>query len=101
MSAEGMPQYIVIDISELRVRSTFFKFIGFDCWHDYKSNPAVIELLVSADGIKEYITWSTIYLEFVNIIYKLAFFRKVYLIFVERRTLSVLYRSAWETLWLY
>ena len=66
MSAEGMPQYFIIDISQLRVRPTFFKFIGFDCWHDYKSNPAVIELLVSTDGTKEYITWSTIYLECVS-----------------------------------
>lgn len=61
-----MPQYIVIDISEIKNRPTFFKSVGFDCWHDYKTNPSMIEFLVSTDNKKEYITWSTIYMQLVT-----------------------------------
>ncbi|KAL4473196.1 hypothetical protein ABPG72_015577 [Tetrahymena utriculariae] len=63
MTEEGMPQSVIIDISKLADRPKFFKCVAFDCWHDYKTNPSIIEFLVSTDNVKEYITWSTIYLE--------------------------------------
>ena len=61
-----MPQFIIFDISKLTDRPKFFKCIGFDCWHDYNSNPYIIELLVSTDNKTDYITWSTIYAELVQ-----------------------------------
>lgn len=66
MSDEGMPQYICLDISKMTQRPKHFRSIAFDCWHDYKTNPATIQLLVSSDPIKNYITWSTFYLELVS-----------------------------------
>lgn len=67
MSEEGLPQFVVFDISAMRTRPKFFKSVAFDCWHDYKTNPAVIEFLVATDPSKDYITWSTFYLQLVSV----------------------------------
>lgn len=46
----------------MRQRPKQIKCFGFDCWHDYQTNPAVIELLVSTDA-ENYINWITLYPE--------------------------------------
>ena len=69
MSEEGLPQSIIIDITNMEQRPKFFKCIGFDFWHDYTSNPAIIELLVSTDECS-FITWTVLHTELViKIIY--------------------------------
>jgi len=45
-------------------RPVFYKCFGFYCWHDYPSNPSIIELLASTDG-KNFITWTVIHAELV------------------------------------
>ncbi|KAM3145479.1 hypothetical protein pb186bvf_002523 [Paramecium bursaria] len=62
MSLAGLPQSITLDLTEMQERPRFIKCFGFDCWHDYTSNPSVIELWVSTDG-ENFITWITIYPE--------------------------------------
>jgi len=47
MSEEGLPQSVTIDISHLADRPRAFKCIGWDCWHDYITNPATVEISVS------------------------------------------------------
>lgn len=46
------PQFVVLDLSQLRIRPEMFNLFGLDCWHDYPTNPALIELLVSHDAKK-------------------------------------------------
>jgi len=43
-------------------RPVFYKCFGFYCWHDYPSNPSIIELLASTDG-NNFITWTVIHAE--------------------------------------
>ncbi|KRX03428.1 hypothetical protein PPERSA_02807 [Pseudocohnilembus persalinus] len=62
MSEQGLPQHFIIDISELKNRPKFLKCVGFDAWHDYNTNPKVIELSLSVDN-ENFITWTTIYTE--------------------------------------
>ncbi|CAD8131752.1 unnamed protein product [Paramecium pentaurelia] len=62
MSLAGLPQYITLDLSQVQERPKFIKCFGFDCWHDYQSNPSVIELMVSLNG-ENFITWTTLYPE--------------------------------------
>ena len=45
-------------------RPRFYKCFGFYCWHDYPSNPSIIELLASTDG-QNFITWTVIHAELV------------------------------------
>lgn len=42
----------MLDLTRLRVRPETFNIFGLDCWHDYNTNPALIELLGSEDGKK-------------------------------------------------
>ena len=44
MSQPGLPQTIIIDLTNMIERPKMIKCFGFDCWHDYSSNPRVIEL---------------------------------------------------------
>ena len=62
LSEPGLPQSITIDLTHQIKRPKFFKCFGFDCWHDYASNPAVIELSVSTDG-NNYVCWTIVYPE--------------------------------------
>ena len=62
LSEAGIPQQITFDISKLSIRPKFFKCFGFDCWHDYSSNPAVIELQASTDG-GNFVNWAVLYPE--------------------------------------
>jgi hypothetical protein len=41
-SCEGLPQYIVLDLRTLIKRPKEIRYIGFDFWHDYDSNPRTI-----------------------------------------------------------
>lgn len=50
LSQEGLPQSIVIDLSQLHVRPRNYYWFGWTCWHAYSSNPAVVELYASEDG---------------------------------------------------
>jgi hypothetical protein len=59
MSEAGLPQNIIIDISSLEKRSKFYQCFGFYCLHAYSSNPSLIELYLSKDGI-EFKHWSTL-----------------------------------------
>ncbi|EGR27005.1 hypothetical protein IMG5_203170 [Ichthyophthirius multifiliis] len=56
LSEEGLPQSFILDLKNIQQRPRFFKSIGFYCWHDYSTNPAVIEISVSLEGTK-FITW--------------------------------------------
>ena len=57
VSNEGLPQHIIIDISKLHNRN-HCNFFGWYCWHNYSSNPSVIELMISTD-YANYKNWST------------------------------------------
>lgn len=48
VSEEGLPQSFVIDISNMKQRPEF-NYFGWYCWHSYTSNPAAVELDVTAD----------------------------------------------------
>ncbi|CDW77626.1 UNKNOWN [Stylonychia lemnae] len=52
MSENGMPQTVVIDISNLKTKAKFYQCFGFYCSHAYSSNPSLINLFVSKDGIQ-------------------------------------------------
>jgi hypothetical protein len=47
VSEEGLPQSVTLEISSLSKYD--LNYFGWYCWHIYKSNPAVIELLISFD----------------------------------------------------
>ena len=49
LSEEGLPLHFVIDLTKMMERPKFIKCIGFDCWHDYNSNPKKIEIHLSVD----------------------------------------------------
>ena len=66
LSDEGLPQYVIFDLRKLLERPKQFKCIGFDCWHDYNSNPKRIEISLSTD-CENFITWTTFLTELVNI----------------------------------
>lgn len=55
LSQGGLPQKITIQFSH--PVDTAVNMIGFDCWHDYASNPKCVELFVSADN-QEYLNWA-------------------------------------------
>ena len=41
---EPLPQYCIIDTSNLKNYPKVFNRIGFYCWHEYESNPELIEV---------------------------------------------------------
>ena len=54
LSEKELPQYIIIDISNMRnkPKNNKFDFFGIYLWHSYKSNPHEIELYFSNDNKK-------------------------------------------------
>ena len=48
LSDSGLPQEIIIDISNLKkYPSDKYNSFGINCWHGFDSNPKIIELLIS------------------------------------------------------
>jgi hypothetical protein len=47
LSNTGLPQYFVLDLSEMYERPEEISCFGFDCWHDYPSNPGISVLKLS------------------------------------------------------
>lgn len=41
---DSLPQYCIIDTSRLSTYPKVFNRVGFYCWHDYESNPELIEV---------------------------------------------------------
>lgn len=60
-----MPQSITISLKKLRQRPKEIRCIGFYLWHDYETNPKIIELQVrdSRSNNDDFIQWKTIRLE--------------------------------------
>lgn len=56
-SDEGLPQSIIIDISQL-AQWSHFNYFAWYCWHSYTSNPSIIDLLVTLD-YSAYKKWAT------------------------------------------
>ena len=54
LSEKELPQYIIIDISNMRKKpkNNKFGFFGIYLWHSYKNNPQEIELYFSNDNNK-------------------------------------------------
>ena len=53
---QALPQYCIIDTSEMGARpARVFNKVGFDCWHQYDSNPKVIELAYRSQEGEEWI----------------------------------------------
>ena len=54
LSEKELPQYIIIDISNMRKKpkNNKFDFFGIYLWHSYKNNPHEIELYFSNDNKK-------------------------------------------------
>lgn len=50
MSDEGLPQFVIIDLKNLKNKPDVFKCFGIYCWHAYPTNPKLVELLVSKDN---------------------------------------------------
>jgi hypothetical protein len=46
-SAEGLPQWLEISLQNISVSYSHIAKIGFHCWHDYTTNPKVIEVEVT------------------------------------------------------
>lgn len=46
---DPLPQYCIIDTSALRNYPKIFNRIGFYCWHEYESNPELIEIAYGRD----------------------------------------------------
>ena len=44
LSLSPPPQKIILDLTGLIERPYLFRCFGFDCWHDYPTNPARIKL---------------------------------------------------------
>eukprot|EP00347_Sterkiella_histriomuscorum_P022779 403337194 len=59
MTENGIPQSIVLDLSNLKKKPKFFQCFGFHCTHTYSSNPSLIDLFVSKDGI-QFKHWTTL-----------------------------------------
>ncbi|KRX01509.1 Galactose-binding domain protein [Pseudocohnilembus persalinus] len=59
LTNQGMPQHVTIDLTELQTRPKHFKCIGFYFWHDYNTNPSIIEVQLSTDN-STFITWISI-----------------------------------------
>jgi hypothetical protein len=49
LSESGLPQEIIVKVSESLDNPLLFRYFGWLCWHSYKSNPAVVELASSED----------------------------------------------------
>jgi hypothetical protein len=49
LSDTGLPQEVVIDITELNERPEHFTCFGWYCWQSYNSNPSLVELWVSSN----------------------------------------------------
>jgi hypothetical protein len=59
LSEEGIPQWICISLENITdINNVVIKTIGWECWHDYTTNPREIRLHVSRDGTKFKI-WDT------------------------------------------
>lgn len=52
LSEDNLPQYFILDFSKSNRKANFFKYFAIYCWHDYLSNPAVIEVLASKNEDK-------------------------------------------------
>jgi hypothetical protein len=52
LSLAPPPQKIVVDLTGLGERPTEFRCFGFDCWHDYPTNPAKIRV-AWGEGLSE------------------------------------------------
>ena len=65
MTENGLPQSIIIDLTSLRRKGRFYQCFGFSCAHAYSSNPALIDLFVSKDGInfRHWTSINTVYRE--------------------------------------
>ena len=50
LTEQGLPQEVIIDISNTIQRPQSLNCFGWYCWHSYKSNPAKIELWVSENN---------------------------------------------------
>ena len=59
---------MILDLSKAAKKPSFFNCFGFECWHDYPTNPSIIELLVSKNN-KEFVTWSVIHAKLVRFSY--------------------------------
>lgn len=52
-----MPQYF--DLAKKELHPQPVNCIGFNCWHDYLSNPHLIDVFVSDNGVS-FVFWQTI-----------------------------------------
>jgi hypothetical protein len=57
LSQHSLPQIITVQF--IQQQSMPVNMVGFDCWHDYASNPKTIELLVSNDDLA-YTSWAVL-----------------------------------------
>lgn len=44
------PQFVVLDLTKLQHCPEAFNLFGLYCWHDYPTNPSLVELLMSQDA---------------------------------------------------
>lgn len=65
----GLPQSLVLDLSAFEPRPESIGCLGFYCWHDYSSNPKLLQVKVSCDG-KKYFEIGLFEAELVFIIMK-------------------------------
>lgn len=52
ISLGAPPQHFTLEFTHLSRRGEYLNLFGLDCWHDYNTNPKVIELSASNDGRK-------------------------------------------------
>ena len=76
MSENGLPQYLVLDLSQAHRKPQFYTCFGFECWHDYTTNPSVIELLVSKND-KDFVAWTVIHAKMVFYFHKKQFYYNI------------------------
>ncbi len=68
-SSRSFPHVLLFDISNLHQRPQsdtqkpgYYRCLAINCWHAYTSNPSLIKLLVSLDGMN-FVFWQNIQLE--------------------------------------
>lgn len=49
LSSQGLPQELILDLSNCKTRPELCTCFGWYCWHSYKSNPSLVELWASSD----------------------------------------------------
>lgn len=55
---QGLPQFVIVSLSDLNVNFRSINEVKFLLWHDYDTNPKTIELWVAESTGQEFVFWA-------------------------------------------